>query len=268
MQKVNKFKNQREYADLVNTMMVLQDSIDNFLAARGEEDVDLEQDRNYILVKQAISILQESVQELAVDPEEILRFAYELRKQDVNELYSLSFLNNQVRPPVLVQMILSNKWDSEAGKMIVDVRDEYAIMSGDKFLGQSAAAGSGALELRDLQQEEGYNTKFKLLLAPDGLLIGSAEQKLAARQHGLVEAGQHQLIWDEEGNNGNIIWNLVPIDFRGEEPLFCVELPEGDKRPRMMASANGKGVMVSTRDQDGYFEQTQTAWKIMKASSD
>lgn len=75
-------------------------------------------------------------------------------------------------------------------------------------------------------------------------------------------------MWDEEGNKGNIVWNLVPIDFRGEEPLFCVELPEADKRPRMMASANAKGVMVSTRDQDGYFEQSQTAWKILKTNSD
>jgi len=63
------------------------------------------------------------------------------------------------------------------------------------------------------------------------------------------------------------IWNLIAIDFRGEEPFFCVEMPAGDKRPRLVASTSGKGVMVTTRDQDGYFEQSQTAWKILKTSN-
>lgn len=134
MQKTNKFKNQKEYADLVNTMMALQDKIDCFLTARGAADDGQEEDRNDIIVKQAMITLQECVQEMAVDPEEILKFAYELRKQDVQELYSLSFLNGQVRPPVLVEMFLANKWDSEAGKMTVGATDHYEIMSGDKVL--------------------------------------------------------------------------------------------------------------------------------------
>lgn len=181
MQKTNKFKNQKEYADLVNTMMALQDKIDGFLAARGAANDGQEEDRNDIIAKQAMITLQECVQEMAVDPEEILKFAYELRKQDVQELYSLSFLNGQVRPPVLVEMFLANKWDSEAGKMTVEAKDYYEIMSGDKVLCQSAGSEIETVELNECNSIEGLNTKFKLLLAPDGLHVGSAEQRLAAR---------------------------------------------------------------------------------------
>lgn len=39
---------------------------------------------------------------------------------------------------MLVDIILANKWDSEAGKMIVDAKDQYAIMSGDKYLRYSS----------------------------------------------------------------------------------------------------------------------------------
>lgn len=31
-------------------------------------------------------------------------------------------------------MILANKWDSQAGKMTVDAKDQYNIICGDKFL--------------------------------------------------------------------------------------------------------------------------------------
>jgi len=39
-------------------------------------------------------ILEEAVQELAADPEELLKFAYELRKQDAGDKYSLTFLKD------------------------------------------------------------------------------------------------------------------------------------------------------------------------------
>lgn len=43
-------------------------------------------------------IIEEVVQELAMNPEEILKFAYELRKQDTDDLYSLNILDGQLKP--------------------------------------------------------------------------------------------------------------------------------------------------------------------------
>ena len=77
---------------------------------------------------------------MAVDPEEILKFAYELRKQDTEDKYSFNILNGQVRPPALVEMIIANKWDSQAGKMTVDAKDKYSILLHDKFLRHSISS--------------------------------------------------------------------------------------------------------------------------------
>ena len=51
MQTANKYKNSRDYADLVHTMMVMQDRIDIFLANRGNDKDGQEDDRNDIIVK-------------------------------------------------------------------------------------------------------------------------------------------------------------------------------------------------------------------------
>lgn len=118
---------------------------------------------------------------MAADPEELLKFAYELRKQDVEDKYSVAFLNEQVRPPVMVEMILANKWDSKAGKMTVDAKDQYAIMCGDKFLRYSTGSSQPApMQLSDLDSEVGFGAKFQLLLAPEGLVVGSTEGALVA----------------------------------------------------------------------------------------
>jgi hypothetical protein len=146
MQKVNSYKNERSYADLVHTMFTLKDKLDLYFAERPEllnkngpeEEQTAEEDRNDIIAKQALIMNSEMVQELAADPEQILKFAYELRKQDIEDKYTLTLIDGQVRPPVLVEIILANKWNSEACKMTVDAKDQYAIMSGDKYLRYSS----------------------------------------------------------------------------------------------------------------------------------
>ena len=54
--------------------------------------------------------LEDIVTALCKDIRELFTFAYELRKLDVDDLYTESFLNGQVRPHTLVQLILENKW--------------------------------------------------------------------------------------------------------------------------------------------------------------
>lgn len=83
---------------------------------------------------------------------------------------------------MMVEMILANRWDSEAGKMAVDAKHEYVIMCGDKFLRYSRDSSQPEpLQLSDLESEDGFGAKFKLLLAPGGLVVGSAERSLVAK---------------------------------------------------------------------------------------
>lgn len=105
-----------------------------------------------------------------------------------------------------------------------------------------------------------------MLLTENGLVVKSEKQSLIVQQHGMSENGQFQLMQAAVEEQQHTLWNLIPIDYRGEEPIFCVEVPDGEKRPRVVSSSSGVGVMVSTRDQDGYFEQSLTAWKLVKTN--
>lgn len=57
---------------------------------------------------------------MARQPENLIKFAYELRKQDLNDEYSNTLLEGQVQPNVLVQIIMSNQWNTEQGKMVLN----------------------------------------------------------------------------------------------------------------------------------------------------
>lgn len=81
--------------------------------------------------------------------------------------------------------------------MTVDAKDQYNIICGDKFLKYASSGKEQQLQLTELQNEEGYSTKFDFLLTKDGLVVGSAERALVALMHGQAEGGQHQLIWGE-----------------------------------------------------------------------
>lgn len=126
MQKINNFKNERDHLQLVKSLFELKDRLSQYLETHTLKDQHVEEagpseeDRNDIIAKQAIIMSEEVVQELAADADEILKFAFELRKQDTDDKYSFNLLNGQVRPPVLVDIIMANKWSSSEGKMKVN----------------------------------------------------------------------------------------------------------------------------------------------------
>ena len=71
---------------------------------------------------------------MAAEPDEILKFAFHLRKVDTEDKYSYNILNGQLRPPILVDIIMANKWNAKEGKMIIKEEERYAIMCGEKYL--------------------------------------------------------------------------------------------------------------------------------------
>ena len=60
---------------------------------------------------------EDMVTQISLDPQKLLAFAYELRKQDGEDRYSYELLNGQVRPHVLVTIICSNKWNEQRQEM-------------------------------------------------------------------------------------------------------------------------------------------------------
>jgi hypothetical protein len=68
-----------------------------------------------------------------MDNEEFLKFAYELRKIDVDNKYSYNLMNGQVKPNILVDIICSNKWNVEESRMMVDPKFKYRLISKDSL---------------------------------------------------------------------------------------------------------------------------------------
>ena len=69
---------------------------------------------------------------LSTDVLELTRFAYILRKLDIKDEYSEEFLNGNVMPSILVDIILSNKWNPKTNSM--QSLKEYVLMQGDLYL--------------------------------------------------------------------------------------------------------------------------------------
>lgn len=141
-------------------------------------------------------------------------------------------------------------------------------MCGEKYLRYQVQEHGQrqSLQLSEIDQDSSHSSKFQMLLTEKGLVVKSKKRPLLVQQHGMADGGQYQIIEASQNEQHNTVWNLIPIDYQGQEPIFCVEVPEGEKRPRIVSSSSGVGVMVTTRDQDGYFEQSLTAWKIVKSS--
>jgi len=119
MQNVNASKNQKKYADLVGVMIELQSKINQYLKENGIGE-ELDNTKTGRVIRESIMMIEEVVQELSSDAKELVKFAYELRRQDTEDRYSMGFLSGQVKPPTLVDIIMSNKWSTEENRMTVD----------------------------------------------------------------------------------------------------------------------------------------------------
>lgn len=72
------------------------------------------------MVMKASCQLEQIVMDLSEDTLQLIKFCYHLRKADTEDKYSFEFLNGNVSPSVLVDMIISNKWDSNTNTMKPD----------------------------------------------------------------------------------------------------------------------------------------------------
>ena len=49
---------------------------------------------------------------------DFFNFAYELRKHDIENKFTRKLLENRVKPDIFVDMIASNKWDTDRECMV------------------------------------------------------------------------------------------------------------------------------------------------------
>ena len=113
-------------------MIKLHDFAKNLLKKKNsDENLNVEQKALVDLgVNRALRNIEEVVTQLQRNPPQLIRFAYELRKYDINDIYSYEFLNGQVHEHVLVEIFMANKWDVSKEQMVYDNRMKFAIHLG------------------------------------------------------------------------------------------------------------------------------------------
>ena len=82
-----------------------------------------------LLHNQAERLLEEVVTNIARDQVKLYSFAYELRRHDHEDEFTLSLLDGQVQPSILVDIIVNNKWDGE--EMMMPNNYRLSIGKGD-----------------------------------------------------------------------------------------------------------------------------------------
>lgn len=117
MEELFLLKNQRNYSGLVPCMMKLKDFLDQREKKKATDD-DIEVAARIALhVQRGRRCLEDTVTAIQDTPRDLIAFAYELRKQDADDKYSWDFLNGQVTPAILVDIIMSNTWNNSTFTM-------------------------------------------------------------------------------------------------------------------------------------------------------
>lgn len=61
--------------------------------------------------------LTDVITNLGKNYDRLFAFCFELRKQDLNNNYTFDLLNGQVKPHILVEIIMNNTWDKKKKRM-------------------------------------------------------------------------------------------------------------------------------------------------------
>jgi len=164
-------KAERKYDALVKTMIELQEAG----GAGGAQ------------------VIAETVADLAKDLPLLFAFAYELRKNDPQNKYSSGFLTGNVNPPVVVDIIMANTWDSAKQVMTLSQDCEYRMVlpiGEQKFTlvyikdasSLPAAEISVPFILNEANEVPANMTpNVKFTLCPGGLKIGHDSVQLEAQ---------------------------------------------------------------------------------------
>lgn len=79
-------------------------------------------------------IIEDIVKKFASLPLELMGFAYELRKADTEDKYSEELLKGNVKSQVLIDIILSNKWNKMVKELVPDENSFFRFVHDKHFL--------------------------------------------------------------------------------------------------------------------------------------
>lgn len=140
----------------------------------------------------AENCIVDTVTDIAKDFSELFSFAYELRKNDPKNLYSYNFLNGQVNPSVVIDIIMNNTWDSKKKRMNLAKDCEYRMvipigtkrftlvyLKSKQSLSKNISVPFILNEGNAVPKNMTPNVKFAL--CPKGLKIGSDDVQLATQ---------------------------------------------------------------------------------------
>jgi len=82
-----------------------------------------------MIISNINNIIIDTITEISRDLTELFAFSFELRKADSDNKYSYEFLNGAVNPPIIVQIIMNNHWDSRKKRMIVGEANYRLVIS-------------------------------------------------------------------------------------------------------------------------------------------
>lgn len=142
--------------------------------------------------------LEDTVQQIGRDASLLTEFAFELRKQDVNDVYSFDFLNGQIWPEVLIDIIMANKWSEEDEQMHVNPERNFKIKMGTKGLLQfkqeqhrNQSSGVDRVHCADRVTSK-YTDKVQFKLCLDGFQIVNGVRSIFNEKKDQVVPGKWQ----------------------------------------------------------------------------
>ena len=112
-------------------------------------------------INNAKRLVEDVVTELTIDIKQLYQFSYELLKHDVEQKYVFDLLNGQVRQSELVNIIMSNQWNSKTKKMEVKKGIKFKIVANTNHIfGVNNAQRGHKLKLQSLDHADKADTGF------------------------------------------------------------------------------------------------------------
>lgn len=108
---------EKSMEDLVLKMFRIQDVIWEAQSSQKKLSSKEEKEQKSVL-NMAQGKMMDIIMNLTNEPHDFLQFAFFLRKFDKSEKYSEEFLRGKVMPSILVDIILSNKWNDAISAML------------------------------------------------------------------------------------------------------------------------------------------------------
>ena len=193
----------------------------------------------YINFSDVESLIRETVESLNHNVREFLMFAYELRKQDLENGHTSLLLHENIYPQILIDIVLSNYWDPTSQTMCCDTSTKFQMLMQENYplvynkvsaknVNQSPTINKYGFDPRQFTEHLHY------LITPNGglqVFTDDMSCTLATRwqfeQGSHVSGGEEAVTWQNDEQiqaqtNLSNIWYLDLAFENSDEPFFFI----------------------------------------------